>query len=156
MTRVQRRQCSTLVQKEGSFTGALPSPSAILLTGMTTVPRRTIILDRQADIKWAGSCPCQDGERKAPQKVQSCPERGRRDKAKERRACYSRRSPPCFLQTGLFSVYTSLERCFSNETYRHESCFLFTGGRRSAYVYANLYFDMEEGEKQWFVMGAEL
>lgn len=99
-------------KKEGSFTGALPSPSAILLTGMTTVPRRTIILDRQADIKWAGSCPCQDRERKASQKVQSCRERRRRDRGNERRACYIRCFPPCFVKTGLFSVYTSLEGCF--------------------------------------------
>lgn len=62
--------------KKGSFTGAPPSPSAILLTGMTTVPRRTIILDRQADIKWAGSRRCQ--EKEASQKVQICPETQRR------------------------------------------------------------------------------
>lgn len=49
-------------EKKGGFTGACSSPSAIVLTGMTTVPRRTIILDRQADIKWAGSCPRQGGE----------------------------------------------------------------------------------------------
>lgn len=61
--------------KKGSFTGALPSPSATLLTGMTTVPRRTIILDRQADIRRAGSCPCQ--EKEASQKAQICPERQR-------------------------------------------------------------------------------
>lgn len=135
-----------------------PSPSAILLTGMTTVPRRTIILDRQADIKWAGSCPCQDGERKASQKVESCPERGRRDKAKGTRARYIRCSPPCFVKTGLFRVYVSLERCFSNERIRHTDVNLVfsSRGRRSAYVYANLYFDGEEGEKRWVVMGAQL
>ncbi len=94
--------------KKGSFTGALPSPSAMLLTGMTTVPRRTIILDRQADIKWAGSCPCQDGERKASQKSTELP----RERKNERWARYIRCSPPCFVKTGSFSVYISLERCF--------------------------------------------
>lgn len=49
-------------KEKGGFTGAGSSPLAIVLTGMTTVPRRTIILDRQADIKWAGSCPRQGRE----------------------------------------------------------------------------------------------
>lgn len=82
--------------KKGSFTGALPSPSAILLTGMTTVPWRTIILDRQADIKWAGSCPCQ--EKEASQKLQICLERQRR----RDRLVTRRRSPPSFFRTGTF------------------------------------------------------
>lgn len=64
-----------LLQIKVTSQGPSPPPSAILLTGMTTVPWRTIILDRQADIKWAGSCPCQDWGRKASQKVQSCRER---------------------------------------------------------------------------------
>lgn len=161
VTRVQGRQCSTLctaAKKKEKVASQGPSPSAILLTGMTTVPRRTIILDRQADIKCAGSCPCQDGERKASQKVESCPERGGRDKAKGTRARYIRCSPPCFVKTGLFRVYVSLERCFSNERIRHTDVNLVfsSRGRRSAYVYANLYFDGEEGEKRWAVMGAQL
>lgn len=145
-----------LQQKKGSFTGAPPSLLAILLTGMTTVPRRTIILDRQADIKWAGSCPCQDGERKASQKVESCPERGRQSRGEKAR--YERRSPPCFVKTGLFRVYISLERCFSNDRIRHSDMNLVfsSRGRSSAYVYANLYFDVEDGEQQWAVMAARL
>jgi len=30
----------------------------------------------------------------------------------ENTACYIRCFPPCFVKTGLFSVYTSLEGCF--------------------------------------------
>lgn len=88
--------------KKGSFTGALPSPSAILLTGMTTVPRRTIILDRQADIKWAGSCPCQ--EKEASQKVQICPERQRRVETGSLHG-----SPPSFVKTGSFRAHVGLQ-----------------------------------------------
>lgn len=67
-------------------------------------------------------------------------------------------SPPCFVKTALFTVYISLERCFSNDRIRHtDTNLVFSSrGRSSAYVYANLYFDVEDGEKQWAVMAARL
>lgn len=93
-----------------------PSASTIQLTGMTMVPWYTIILDRQAHIKWAEGCPCQDAARK------------KKIIKQKRGACYI--LPPCFVETVLLAVYTSLEgRIFQKETGQNQNwmCSVFKG-----------------------------